>query len=78
MTDSAWNEHEWNSIEEVLALELPAGERLTGFSGAGAPQKLFGSIPLTAKGNRMLVGRVRQIFFPVKNPLWVKHFRNLV
>lgn len=53
-------------------------ERLTGYSGIGTPQRLFGSIPLTAKGNRLLVGRARQIFFPVKNPLCVKHFRDLV
>lgn len=69
---------EWNSIEEIWALELPSRERLTGYSGIGRPQRLFGSIPLTAKGNRLLVGRARQIFFPVKNPLWVKHFRDLV
>jgi hypothetical protein len=68
---------EWNRIEEVWALELPAGERLTGFSGIGTPQKLFGSLPLSEKGNRLLVGRTRQIFFPVKNPLWVSRFRNL-
>lgn len=70
--------NEWNRIEEVWVLELPAGERLTGFSGIGTPQKLFGSLPLSAKGNTMLVGKARQIFFPVKNPLWVKKFMNLV
>jgi len=69
---------EWNAMEEVWVLELPPGEKLTGFSGIGSPQKLFGNLPLTAQGNRMLTGRARQIFFPVKNPLWVKKFRNLV
>lgn len=68
----------WNTIDEIWALELPPGERLTGYSGVGTPQKFFGTIPLTAKGNRMLVGKARQIFFPVKNPFWVKRFRDLV
>jgi len=68
---------EWNAITEVWALELPAGETLVGFSGAGTPQKLFGNLPLSEKGNRLLVGRARQIFFPVKNPLWVREYRQL-
>ena len=66
-----------NTLEEVWALELPSSEKLAGFSGIVAPQKLFGNIPLTEKGNRMLVGRARQIYFPVKNPLWVKQHRHL-
>ncbi len=66
-----------NTFEEVWANEIPTGEKLTGFSGIVAPQKLFGNIPLNEKGNRMLVGRARQIYFPVKNPLWVKQYRNL-
>lgn len=69
---------EWNCVEEVWALELPKGEHLTGFSGIGAPQRLLASVPLTEKGNRMLVGKVRQLFFPVKNPLWIRKFRGLV
>jgi hypothetical protein len=68
---------EWNAITEVWALELPAGETLNGFSGPGTPQALFASVPLTAKGNRLLPGGPRQIFFPVKNPLWVKSYRQL-
>ena len=48
---------EWNAITEVWALELPPGQVLTGFSGPGTPQKLFGNLPLTEKGNRLLVGK---------------------
>jgi hypothetical protein len=66
-----------NTLEEVWALEVPAGERLTGFWAIVAPQKLFGNIPLTEKANRMLVGRARQIYFPVKNPLRIKEYRHL-
>jgi hypothetical protein len=68
----------WNEMTEIWALELPPGEMLVGYSGAGSPQKLFGGVPLTEKGNRMLVGKARQIFFPVKNPLWVKIYERLL
>lgn len=69
--------HEWNKISEIWVLELPIGQVIRGYSGAGTPQKLFANLPLTDKGNRMLVGKARQLFFPVKNPLWVKHYQNL-
>ena len=68
---------EWNKISEIWALELPAGQVLRGYSGLGSPQQLFANLPLSDKGNRMLVGKARQVFFPVKNPLWIKHFQNL-
>lgn len=63
---------EWNPMTEIWALELPPGERLRGYSGPGNPQRLFADLPLSHAGNRMLMGRVQQFFFPVKNPLWVK------
>jgi len=69
---------EWNAMSEVWALELPRGETLRGYSGPGKPQKLFFDLPLTEKGNRMLVGKARQIYFPVKNPLWVSKYQGLV
>lgn len=67
-----------NTLAEVWALELPGAARLVGYSGAGAPQRLFGNLPLSAQGNRMLVGRVRQVYFPFKNPFWVLQYRNLL
>jgi hypothetical protein len=69
--------NEWNKISEIWALEVPAGEVIRGYWGPGNAQKLFANLPLSAKGNRMLVGKARQIFFPVKNPLWVKVYQNL-
>ena len=69
--------NEWNKITEVWALELPAGQTIRGYTGPGTPQKLFADLPLTAKGNRMLVGKAMQVYFPVKNPLWVKQYQNL-
>ena len=68
---------EWNKISEIWALELPAGQIIRGYWGPGSPQQLFANLPLSDKGNRMLVGKARQVFFPVKNPLWIKHFQNL-
>jgi hypothetical protein len=69
---------EWNEMNEVWALALPAGERLVGYVGRGAPQKLFGNRPLTAGKNRMLVGQAEQIFFPpVHSPLWVTKYHSL-
>jgi hypothetical protein len=68
---------EWNTITEVWALALPAGEKISGYVGKGTPQKLFADLPLSAEGNRMLVGRAEQVFFPVKNPLWVKQYSQL-
>lgn len=69
--------NEWNRISEVWVLELPAGQTIRGYTGPGTPQKLFADLPLTAEGNRMLVGKARQVFFPVKNPLWVKQYQSL-
>jgi hypothetical protein len=69
--------NEWNRISEVWVLELPGGQSIKGYAGPGTPQKLFANLPLTAAGNRMLVGKARQIFFPVKNPLWVKQYQSL-
>jgi hypothetical protein len=68
---------EWNAISEIWALELPAGQVIRGYWGPGNPQKLFANLPLSAEGNRMLVGKARQVFFPVKNPLWVKVYQHL-
>ena len=68
---------EWNEITEVWALELPAGQVLRGYWGPGTPQQLFANVPLSAKGNRMLVGKARQIYFVTKNPLWVQQYRDL-
>ena len=67
----------WNAITEIWALELPSGQQLVGYTGRGAAQPLLAGQPLSAKGNRLLPGGVRQIYFPVKNPMWVKQYRQL-
>lgn len=67
-----------NNMTEVWALAIPAGERLTAYVGTGAPQWLYQQLPPTAAGNRRLVGRAEQYFFPAKNPLWVTQYSSLV
>ena len=67
----------WNAIEEIWALELPPGDEITGFESKVARQKLFHDLPLSSQGNRMLVGQANQIFFPMKNPLWITRYRDL-
>jgi hypothetical protein len=68
---------EWNSIEEVWALEIPPGQAVKAFKAIGSPQKLFNNMPLSATGNRMLVGRAYQYFLPVKNPFWIQKHAQL-
>lgn len=65
-----------NRMTEIWALELPAGEVLVGYKSRAASQSLFWGLPVSA-ANRMLVGGANQIFFPVKNPLWVKQYGTL-
>jgi hypothetical protein len=68
---------EWNRISEVWVLAVPSGQTIRGYTGPGTSQKLFANLPLIDKGNRMLVGNAPQVFFPVKNPLWVQQYQNL-
>jgi hypothetical protein len=69
---------DWNVMSEVWSLALPPGASLVGYAGKGAPQRLFGGLPLGAAGNRLLVGHAEQIFFPpAHNPLWVTKYYDL-
>lgn len=61
----------WNKMTELWMLELPPGETLRGYRSRAVPQTLFGGLPVSMT-NRMLVGGSTQIFFPVKNPFWVR------
>ncbi len=69
--------YEWNPMTEIWALALPVGQSLAAYTGPGNPQKLFADLPLSEQGNRMLIGKARQIYVPVKNPLWVMKYQNL-
>ena len=68
----------WNRLQEIWMLELPANEKISGFSSYAAPQKLFADVPLSALGNRILAGRARQIYFPVKDPFRITRYSVLL
>jgi len=66
----------WNKMTEVWALKVPPAEALHGYQSRATPQALFCGLPISPV-NRMLTGRATQIFFPVKNPLWVEQYGSL-
>jgi hypothetical protein len=66
----------WNKMSELWALKLPAGEILSGYQSRAMPQSLFYGLPVSP-ANKMLAGGAKQIFFPVKNPLWIEQYGSL-
>jgi hypothetical protein len=58
---------EWNAMTEIWCLALPAGATLTGLVSTVKPQPKFQAQPAGPK----LVGGAEQVYFVVKNPLWV-------
>ena len=67
--------YDWeNALSEYWMLELPAGTRLTGLVGPAAPQYHAQKPNRKYDWTRTLPGGLMQIYFPVKNPLWVKRY----
>lgn len=67
--------YEWdNPMSEYWILELPAGARLTGLTGTAAPQPHAAKPHPKYDWTRTLPGGLPQVYFPVKNPLWVKRY----
>jgi hypothetical protein len=67
--------YDWeNPLSEYWMLDLPASARLTGLVGPASAQyhaqKPNGKYDWTRK----LPGGLTQIYFPVKNPLWVQRY----
>jgi hypothetical protein len=58
---------EWNAMTEIWCLALPAGASLTGLASTVRPQPKFRARPVRSQ----LVGGAEQVYFVVKNPLWV-------
>ncbi len=56
-----------NPMTEIWELKLPAGTSLTGLVSVAKPQPVRQSDPSGAR----LTGGATQIYFPVKNPLWI-------
>lgn len=64
---------DWNDMSEMFKLELPSGASLMGLIGPAKDQPEFSAASLNPphNPNRILIGGAEQIFFRVKNPLWV-------
>ena len=64
---------DWNGIGAIFVMELPAGEEIEGLAGPAKEQPEFSvGDPLGRHDpNRVLVGKAEQVFFKVKNPLWI-------
>jgi hypothetical protein len=64
---------DWNDMSEMFVLELPVGEEIEGLVGAAKEQPEFsiGDPHGRHNPNRILVGQAEQVFFKVKNPLWI-------
>jgi hypothetical protein len=60
-------------MSEMFVLELPVGEEIEGLAGAAKEQPEFsiGDPHGRHNPNRTLVGQAEQVFFKVKNPLWI-------
>ena len=61
-----------NSLEEIWVLEIPQGERLTGLVGTAREQPEFSCAHPEHDPKKILPGGAEQVFFPIKNPLWVR------
>ena len=67
--------YEWeNPLSEYWMLDLPDGARLTGLVGPAAPQPHAAKPHPKYDWTRTLRGGLMQIYFPVKNPLWVRRY----
>jgi len=65
---------DWNPFSEMWILELPAGERVTGLAGRTAFQPIFSVKHPLHDSKQILSGGGIQIYFLVKNPLWIRRY----
>ncbi len=79
--------HDWNNMSEMFVLSLPEGEMLEGLCGPAKSQPDFSIDDSRHSPSRTLVGGdlksrrllgylgedpIEQVFFKVKNPLWIE------
>jgi hypothetical protein len=62
---------DWNDMQEVYQLDLPAADTVQGLVGATAPQPEFSHQDPRSRKTPMYAGGGEQVYFKVKNPLWV-------
>ena len=68
---------EWNPFDELWALDLPPGRRITGLVSKVARQPYSRKSKQGNATHRMLIGQATQTYFPVKNPLWIRRHSSL-
>jgi len=68
---------EWNPFDELWALDLPPGQRITGLVSKVARQPYSQESKQGNATHRMLIGQATQTYFPVKNPLWIRRHSSL-
>jgi hypothetical protein len=81
---------DWNDMSEMFVLALPAGEVVEALAGPAAAQPEFSASDARHDPNRILAGGdprltrrkgysaagpIEQVFFTVKNPLWIEPVR---
>lgn len=63
---------DWNDLSEVWELSLPSGEVLQGLVGQALEQPEYSHLDPKQRTTPMLAGGAEQVFFKIKNPLWVQ------
>ncbi len=60
-------------MSEMFVMELPPGEGIEGLAGPAKEQPEFSASDRLGRHdpNFVLVGNAEQVFFKVKNPLWI-------
>lgn len=67
--------YDWNKeLSEYWMLDLPAGAKLTGLTGRAKSQPQHSAKHPQHDPNKTFPGGLMQIYFPVKNPLWVRRY----
>ena len=65
---------DWNDFSEIFELKLPPNESIEGLAGIvkTQPQYSVNDPHGRHNPNRVLLGGGEQVFFKVKNPLWIE------
>jgi hypothetical protein len=68
---------EWNTFAELWAMDVPCGEKITWLVSRATPQPYRQKDSASDPRRRMLIGHATQVYFPVKNALWIRRHSSL-